>query len=124
MRVIIAGSRDIIEYSLVYKAILDSGFTVTEVISGCASGVDSLGERYADSNQIPIRYFPADWRKYGKAAGPLRNQKMAEYADALIAIRKDMSRGTTDMINRARRLGLKIYVFDIQNKNTFLEDLI
>lgn len=113
MKTVIAGSRTVTNYDLVTKAVLDSGFNVTEIVSGCARGVDSLGERYAVEHRLPINLFPADWNKHGKSAGPIRNQQMAEYAEALIAVRQDMSRGTTDMITRAHTLGLKVYVVDI-----------
>ena len=113
MKVIVAGSRTVTDYALVCKAILDSGFAITEVVSGAARGVDSLGERYAVDNSLTIQLFPAEWEKLGKPAGVIRNQKMAEYADALIAVRKDNSRGTSDMIARAYQLGLKVYVMEV-----------
>ena len=47
MKVIIAGSRDITDYSLVCRAISESKFDITEVISGTARGVDTLGEKWA-----------------------------------------------------------------------------
>ena len=113
MKVIIAGSRFYDDYSYVTKVIKDSGFNITEVVSGGATGVDRLGERYAQENKFMLKLFPADWAKHGKAAGPIRNQKMAEYAEALIAIRINNSRGTTDMINRATKMGLKVHVEEI-----------
>ena len=85
MKVIVAGSRDFKDYALL-KEFLDklvifrSGFT--EIVSGTASGADKLGERYAQEHNLAIKRFPADWEKYGKAAGHIRNRQMAEYADA------------------------------------------
>jgi len=122
MRVIICGSRDITDYDLVAQAISDSGFTVTEVVTGGASGVDRLGKRWARYNGIPEGEFPAQWETYGKAAGPIRNSEMADYASqdpeggALIAIRKNMSRGTTDMINKAKAKGLQIYIKEVNGE--------
>jgi hypothetical protein len=113
MRVIIAGSRDINDIDLLVSCIEESGLDVSRVISGCAPGMDQLGITWALCNNVPVDRFPADWNKHGKAAGPIRNQEMADNADALIAIRKDNSRGTTDMINRARSKGLKVFVKDI-----------
>lgn len=116
MRVIIAGSRfisDIANLQLVRDAIQASGFDVTEVVSGCALGIDRLGEEWARRNSVPIKPFPAEWPKYGRQAGPLRNQQMADYADALIAIRLPTSRGTDDMIWRAALKGLQSYVVTI-----------
>lgn len=113
MKTIIAGSRDINNYMLVRQAIAASGFKdqITEIVSGGARGVDTLGERYAKDEGVPVKVFPADWQTYGKRAGPLRNIEMADYADALIAIWDSESRGTKHMIDTARKNGLKVFVF-------------
>ena len=69
MKVIIAGSRDIIDYQLVVDTIKESNFIITEVVCGEASGVDSLGKKWAIENNIPVKSFPAKWNKFGKSAG-------------------------------------------------------
>ena len=111
MRVIIAGSRSINNQSIVEEAIKNSGFEITEVVSGNAKGVDICGELYAIKNNLPAMLFPANWSKYGKSAGPIRNQLMADYADALIAIPGKDSKGTWDMIRKANAKGLKVYIY-------------
>lgn len=104
MKVIIAGSRNIDDYKLVVDTIQASGYSVTEVVSGCAVGPDRLGERWARANNIPVKEMPADWMKHGESAGPRRNRDMAEYADAAIIIWDGQSRGTRNMIeNMIRR---------------------
>ena len=113
MRVIIAGSRDVTELKHVILAVHNSGFDITEVLCGMARGVDELGYIWAEENNIPIAKFPADWDKYGKSAGYKRNEEMAKHADALIAIRKNKSKGTTHMLNIAKDYSLKIYQIDI-----------
>lgn len=113
MRVIIAGSRDVHDYNTLLECIRESGFKISRVLCGGAPGVDQLGYQYASYNGLELMFHLADWDKHGKAAGPIRNQEMADNADALIAIRKDMSRGTTDMINRAKAKGLEVFVKDI-----------
>lgn len=111
MRTIIAGSRGIeIRINDLGKVIKDSGFTITEVISGTARGVDQSGERWAEVNGIPIRYFVPDWNRYGKSAGYKRNVLMAENADALIAIWDGVSKGTGHMIQIAKSKNLKVHV--------------
>ena len=75
-----------------------------EVASGCAKGVDALGEQWATERDIPIKRFPADWSSYGRSAGPKRNEQMAQYADALLAIPAPDSRGTRDLIRRAENI--------------------
>ncbi len=105
MRVIIAGSRDIHDYDRVAAHIKSTGFKITEVVSGKCSGVDALGERWAIENKIPVKEFPALWHAHGKAAGPIRNKQMAEYADALIVVTTGESRGSMNMIDNMNRLG-------------------
>ena len=116
MRVIIAGSRFLCEENLVREAVEASGFAITEVVSGKEpNGIDACGERWADENGIPVKPFPADWKRYGNPAGPIRNEEMAVYAEALIAIPHPTkpSRGTRNMIRRAQQHGLKIYIHKI-----------
>jgi hypothetical protein len=113
MKVIIAGSREGVTYDDIEKGVgqfQQAWGLITEVVSGCAAGTDSLGEKYAGFHNIPIKQFPAKWNKYGRAAGPIRNKEMAEYADGLIAISVNDSRGTANMIQNAKRLNLKTNV--------------
>jgi hypothetical protein len=110
MKTIIAGSRTITDYELVKAAIIASQFNITEVVSGTARGVDSLGERWAEENKIPIKQFKPDWNTLGKSAGYKRNAEMVEYANALVAIWDGVSKGTAHTIGLARIKGLQIYV--------------
>lgn len=112
MRVIVAGSRSISDYSVVWRAILASGLMgeITELVSGTAPGVDRLGESWAAKHQIPIRRFPADWTKYGKRAGYLRNELMAQHADALILVWDGASKGSRHMLDIARKRGIHVYL--------------
>jgi hypothetical protein len=83
---------------------------ITEVVSGCAKGADTYGEMIAEEVSTPIKRFPADWNTHGRKAGHLRNQQMTEYGEALIAVWDGKSTGTRDMINRAKRLGLEVFI--------------
>lgn len=114
MKVIIAGGRDITDYSLVESAVAESGFTPTLVISGCAPGADTLGEEWASKHNVSIQKFPADWNTHGKAAGPIRNRQMVAAADALIALHDGESRGTADCIKAATKAGIKVFVFKVK----------
>lgn len=109
LSVIVAGSRSILDClspdgqrRIIAEAIDGSGFPVAEVVSGTARGVDQLGEEWAAEHGIPVERFPADWDTHGRAAGPIRNEEMAEYADTLVAIHVNESRGTGDMIDTGR----------------------
>lgn len=109
MKLIVAGSRTITDFATVNEAIghfvktLAHG-EIAEIVSGRARGVDKLGEQWACANGVPVAEFPADW-KAGKGAGFARNARMAEYADALLAIWDGQSHGTEDMIRRMREAG-------------------
>lgn len=114
MRTIIAGSREGFSLKDIYAAIAECSWSPTVVISGTARGVDTLGERWAGENGIPIEKYPADWNTHGKSAGYKRNQLMAEKAEALIALWDGTSKGTGHMLEIARRAGLKIFVYELK----------
>ena len=109
-RVIIAGTRDFNDYQLLCDkcdAILSAKRQDSNIIiiSGTARGADRLGERYARERGYEIRQFPADWLNDEKKTGPIRNAKMADNADALIAFWDGQSRGPKNMIETAKRKG-------------------
>jgi hypothetical protein len=104
MKLIIAGSRDFDDYEfLSYHAALitSDDCSIPEIVSGTARGADQLGERWAAEHDCHIKRFPADWTKYGKGAGYIRNTEMAQYADTLLAFWDGQSRGTSHMIDCA-----------------------
>jgi hypothetical protein len=119
MKVVIAGSRNVEDLSLVEKAISESGFLITEVVSGGAKGVDFLAEQWAEENDIPVSVFNADWGQYGRGAGPVRNAEMTDYAEALIAVWDGESKGTRDVIAKAEKKGLQVFVCHHSNSICF-----
>ncbi len=114
MKVIIAGGREFSNYQLLKlkcdQLLSQSDKTDIQIVSGGAKGADELGERYAREKRYIVKRFEANWEADGKAAGPIRNRKMAEYATHLIAFWNGSSRGTMSMINIATELGLKIRI--------------
>lgn len=86
MRVIVAGGRDLIPNKNHVRWLIDTlvNLGTTGVICGMAKGADTLGKQVALKMNIPVKEFPADWNKYGKMAGPIRNAEMANYADACV----------------------------------------
>jgi hypothetical protein len=116
MKVIIAGSRTVTDYSQLIAAVhqaASEGIVVSQVVSGMARGADSLGVQYAKVNAIPLLEFPANWAKHGKQAGYIRNADMAKVADALIALWDGKSSGTQHMICLAKAKGLKVTVWRV-----------
>jgi len=116
MKVIIAGGRDFNDYNMLKEACdwALSKLTDIEIVSGCAKGADSLGEKYASEAGHPCKLFPADWEKYGKAAGYKRNAEMAKYANCLIAFWDGKSKGTQHMINIAKNNGLSVKIINYE----------
>lgn len=123
MKTIIAGSRSLPikwdKIKLVSCAVHRSGwlYEITEIVSGGCRGIDLAGEMFAENYAIPVRRFLPEWENEGKAAGIIRNSQMAEYADALIAVRGygERSKGTTHMIKLAIKKGLKVFVMEIED---------
>lgn len=112
MRVIIAGGRDFSNYDLLVEKcdyFLQDQDNIT-IISGGARGADDLGERYAEQKGYEIDRFPANWGKYGKGAGHIRNKQMAEHADGLMLFWDGKSRGSKNMLEIAKNLGLKVRI--------------
>jgi len=125
LRVIIAGSRGFSDYLKLKenatRIITSIAATRTDignirVISGTARGADRLGERFAKEYQYELSRFPADWNKFKKSAGYIRNAEMAKFAVSdenfgiLIAFWDGSSRGTKHMIDLAKEYKLEVYV--------------
>lgn len=80
------------------------------ILSGTASGADRLGEWWAGLNRLPVERYPADWQQYGKRAGYLRNELMAQKCDSVIVFWDGKSRGTEHMMALAKRYGRPLTV--------------
>lgn len=118
MKVIIAGSRDI-KYSLeeLEALIHQSGYDITEVISGGARGIDRLGEEWAQKREIANTKYLPDWENEGKKAGVLRNKEMVKDADALIAVWDGKSRGTQSTIKFAEEKKIPMTIVIVEPKS-------
>ncbi len=118
-RVVIAGCRDYNNYKEA-KSYID--FCLSNIrkkndiviVSGCASGADAIGERYAKEYGFKVEKYPADWKTYGKSAGPRRNKQMAEISDYVICFWDGKSRGTKSMIEFSKKLGKPIKIHNIK----------
>jgi hypothetical protein len=93
---IIAGGRDFNNYTWLEESvsgfIADRQLTDIEVVCGGARGADALGKQYAENNGIAVKMFLANWKTYGRRAGPIRNRHMAEYATHCIVFWDELSR--------------------------------
>lgn len=114
IKIIVAGGRDLDDQEFADQnldyVLSDCQQEELEFVCGEAKGADECGKRYALRRGKKVKSFPANWSLNGKAAGPIRNEEMARYADVLIAFWDGVSRGTKDMINRAQQHGLIVLV--------------
>lgn len=116
VRVIVAGGRDFDDYSLMQDslgAILSNrkySFNSFVIVSGGADGADFLGERYAKQLGFKLDKYPADWNKYGKKAGPIRNEQMVKVAQIAIVYWDGESKGSKNLIDNALKHGLELHV--------------
>jgi hypothetical protein len=124
-RTLICGSREWDNLQLISKWIIELNPSV--VIEGAAPGADSLAAHLAKMRRIPVREFPANWEKFGKAAGPIRNNQMLLEGkpDVVLAFHKDLSKskGTKDMVTKAKRAALPIVVVSSEDKFEFIQPL-
>lgn len=121
MKTIIAGSRIFDDYTVFIEGMEKVPFNITEIISGCAPGADTMGEALAAELGLPVHLFPADWNKHGKAAGPIRNGQMAKEADALVAFLTRNSKGTANMIAQAEKKNIPIFILNIDYTKTEID---
>lgn len=128
MRVLVCGSRTFNDYDLLQDVLKQ--YDITEIIHGGARGADSGAARYADECGIPVKTFPADWKSFGRAAGPIRNIAMlkAGNPDLVIAFLGKIARlefesglsdspyskGTKHMIEIAQKAGVEVKVVKIR----------
>lgn len=115
LKVLIAGSRDFEDYTstkdFINYCLKEMGETSSvTVLSGGCRGTDKLGELYAEEYGYEVRRYPADWKRFGKAAGPIRNEMMVKEADIIICFPKTESRGSMSVIRLAEKYGKEIYI--------------
>ncbi len=119
LRIIICGGRHFDDYRTleaeVNKKLEEDGILPTEVeiVSGHCQGADMLGERYAKEYGCSLRVYPADWTKYGRAAGPIRNKQMVDYIvpfenRLVIAFVNENTHGTKNTISQAKKLSIPV----------------
>ena len=110
MRILVTGSRNLKDYTLVRDVLQD--YDPTFIIEGGATGADYLAYLFRSANEIKGCTYPADWETHGKAAGGIRNQQMLDEGkpDLVLAFPLEYSIGTWDMVRRAEEVGIKVKV--------------
>ncbi|MBY0514854.1 MAG: DUF2493 domain-containing protein [Gemmataceae bacterium] len=109
MRVLITGGRDFGDRELLFGALdrLHAAHGFTALIHGDAKGADRLAGEWADARGVSVEAHPADWKKHGRGAGPIRNQKMLEQKPGLV-VAFPGGKGTADMVRRAKEAGIEV----------------
>lgn len=100
VRTVVAGSRDLNKKENIRRLLMFLDLPL-EIVSGLARGPDTHGREIAIEQGWPYKDFPAQWERYDKAAGNIRNGEMADYMDVAIVIWDGKSRGTRNMIEQA-----------------------
>lgn len=116
---LIAGSRNFEDwkiFEMVTREIIDGDERFTVIVEGGASGADSMARRYAGENGMTAEEFRADWKQYGRAAGPKRNDEMVKYVaernGTALFFWDGESKGTKQCIDSARRKGIDVTIWD------------
>lgn len=114
-KIVIAGCRDYENYEEAKQYIEFCIKNIREkyelvFISGGCRGADNLGEKFARENGFEVKKYSANWEKYGRAAGPIRNEEMANDCDYVICFWDGKSKGTKSMIELAKEKGKKVKI--------------
>jgi len=114
-RVLVCGGRDFgigkpDEWLLMFRtlAAAHDRYGFTSLIEGGAPGADAGARTFAERSAIPVVTYYADWEKHGRAAGPLRNQRMIHEGKPDLVIAFPGGPGTADMVWRARKAGIPV----------------
>lgn len=115
LRVLMCGDRNWVKYEWV-EAVVATFPPGTIVIEGEARGADLMSKVFAEKRGFQVLPYPADWKRLGKGAGNIRNQQMIDEGNpaTVIYFHDDLSSstGTADMVERARKSGLKVYSYE------------
>lgn len=120
MKVLCCGSREMpqTQWNIKEATRVLSQYQVQTIIEGGARGADTVWRMAGSSISAQVLTFPADWNKYGRSAGPIRNQQMLEEKPDLVLAFKpknaDLTRGTGDMVNRALKAGIKVIICEYE----------
>ncbi len=109
MKILVCGGRTFTNRNFVFWELdrLALHHKIEQVIVGGAMGADQLGLEWAHSRKIAKTMVPADWRVHGRAAGPIRNQKMLDLKPDLV-VAFPGGKGTADMVARSRKAGVEV----------------
>lgn len=114
MKIAVIGSRDYVNYDeakiYIEKCIRETGAESIVILSGCCRGADMLGEKYAEEKGYEVKRIKPEWDKFGRAAGVVRNKKIAVEADLVICFWDGNSKGTKITLDQSKKLNKKVMI--------------
>lgn len=110
MRILVCGGREFADWRTVSDALwaIHHDTRILELIHGGARGADDMAACWARQNGVNQRTFKPDWQAFGKAAGPIRNERMLREGKPDLVIAFPGGRGTADMVRRAESAGVPV----------------
>lgn len=110
MRVLVCGGRDYSNTIQLFRTLdaLAKHEIVDCIIEGDAPGADRIAGYWAKKRRIDLYIFPADWKKYGRSAGPIRNKQMLDEGQPDLVVAFPGGKGTANMIEQANHAGIKV----------------
>ena len=115
-KVIIAGTRNFGNYQLLYETMTRLYAEPIEVVCGCAQGADSLGKKWAEEKNYPVKLIKPKWEQQGIVAGFNRNVEMADYADEAVVFWDGQSKGSEHMIKIMKNIQKKVEIIKYKEK--------
>jgi hypothetical protein len=117
MRVLVCGGRDFGHAPTVWDALykIDKETKIVLIIEGCATGADRIARSWAKTNVVDYISIEAEWDKYGRAAGPIRNKKMLDKGKPDLVVAFPGGKGTANMCKQARSAGVKVIEVALQS---------
>lgn len=114
MRILVCGGRNFSNRDLVFRELnrLRKTAVIDAVIEGNASGIDRIAGYWARKHRIKNIKFPADWKTYGRSAGPRRNEKMLLEGKPDLVVAFPGGKGTVDMVRRAQSANVPVTFVD------------
>lgn len=110
MRILVCGGRGYANKDQLYKIMSPFADVVDVIIHGAAKGADSLAGEWAEYNWTKVEAFPADWEKFGKRAGPIRNATMLRVGKPDLVIAFPGGTGTSHMVEISRKAGIEVMI--------------
>src|SRR6478736_3076638 len=109
-RILVCGGRDYDDQAMLFGVLdmMAEQMPIHRIIQGGADGADRLARLWCHSRKCAYENYPADWRKHGRGAGPIRNQEMLDDGQPTKVVAFPGGRGTADMVRRARAAGVEV----------------